>query len=74
VRPDPGIFEWIQREEQQGNIYMEVDGYWVWAPRTGGGFVNEYGLMKMLEYLKAKNAVWEWQIQNDPAIGGHSAS
>jgi hypothetical protein len=67
---DSSIFEWIMREERNGNIYQEVDGYWVWAPNSGyGGFYNEYSLTKILEYLKAKNAPWDWMIQNDPVIG-----
>lgn len=65
---DRDLFEWIKREESEGRIYQEVDGYWVWAP-TAGGFVDERGLTKMLEYLHAMNAAWDWTVQNDPAIG-----
>lgn len=63
---DAGLYEWIKREEAN-NIYQEIDGFWVWAP-TAGGFLNEYALTKMVEYLTAKNAAWNWQIQNDPVI------
>lgn len=70
---DTGLYEWIKREEASGNIYQELDGYWVWAPGktlNKGGFLNEYALSKMVEYLTARNAYWTWQINNDPAIGG----
>jgi hypothetical protein len=70
---DIGIWEWIKREEAAGNIYEEMDGMWVWAPwhtRTNGGFLNEYALTQMAEYLTARNAYWTWQINHDPAIGG----
>lgn len=69
---DKGIYEWIKREERLGNIYCEVDGYYVWCPTPSAytGFVNEYGLLEMAKFLAAKNALWDWQIQHDPAIGG----
>jgi hypothetical protein len=66
---DAALYEWIKREEAAGNIYQEVDGMWVWAPK-GGGFLNEYALNAMAEYLTARNAFWTWQINHDPAIGG----
>jgi hypothetical protein len=69
MKKDSGMYAWIKREEAAGRIYMEVDGFWVWEPtKLGGGFLNEYALTKMVEYLTAKNAFWNWQINNDPAI------
>lgn len=68
---DSGIYAWIKREEDNGNIYAEVDGYWVWSPthaNSGGGFLNEYALLEMVKYLQARNAFWSWQIDHDPAI------
>lgn len=67
---DRGLFEWIKRQD----IYQEVDGFWVWSPnKTEGGFLNEYALTALTGYLKAKNAAWDWEINNDPAIGGSTA-
>lgn len=72
---DAGLYQWIKREEAADRIYQEVDGFWVWAPgKDGGGFLNEYALTKMVEYLTARNAFWSWQINNDPAVGGSEAS
>ncbi len=73
MNKDAGLYEWIKREEAENRIYQEVDGFWVWAP-TAGGFVNEYALTKMVEYLAARNAFWSWQIDNDPAIGSQPAA
>lgn len=67
---DAGLYEWIKREEAAGNIYQEVDGFWVWGPMGTHGSLNEYALSKMVEYLTARNAFWTWQINNDPALGG----
>ena len=71
---DAGIYAWIRREEDAGNIYPEVDGYYVWCPTHNpcghGGTYNEYCLTKMVEYLKAKNSLWHWIINNDPTISG----
>lgn len=64
---DAGIFNWILREEESKRIYQEVDGYFVWAPAEGG-FLNEYALTEMSDYLRSKNALWHWTIQHDPAI------
>jgi hypothetical protein len=70
VSKDAGTYAWIKREEADGNFYQEVDGFWVWAPCAGRGCLNEYALTAMLKYLEAKNAAWQWQIDNDPVIGG----
>ena len=67
---DAAIYNWIKLQEASGSFYQEVDGYWVWSPDGITGFVNEHTLTKLAEYLKAKNAAWDWQINNDPAIGG----
>ncbi len=67
---DAGLYAWIKRLEADGSIYQEVDGFWVWAPKGDGGFVNEYARTKMAEYLSARNFFWQWQIDNDPAISG----
>jgi hypothetical protein len=69
VNRDASLFRWIKREEEEGRIYQEVDGYYVWSPNSGG-FVNEYALGYIASYLAAKNAAWDWQIQHDPAVGG----
>jgi hypothetical protein len=67
---DAGIYAWIKREEGNGHIYQEVDGFWVWAPQGTQGFLNEYALGEMIDYLRARNAPWQWQIDHDPAIAG----
>jgi hypothetical protein len=70
---DSGLYNWIKREEENGNIYQEIDGMWVWCPTFAtsyGGFLDEYALTKMVEYLTARNAFWNWVINNDPAVGG----
>ena len=65
-------YQWIMREEAAGNIYQEVDGFWVWGPGKLNGSLNEGGLLFMADYLKAKNALWEWIINHDPAISGNA--
>jgi hypothetical protein len=66
---DRAIYEWVKREAQEGRIYKEIDGFYVWSPASDSGFLNEHVLTAMAKYLAARNAVWEWQIQHDPAIG-----
>jgi hypothetical protein len=66
-------YDWIKREEAAGNIYPEVDGFYVWTPAANGGSLNEHALIEMAQYLHARNAYWQWQIDHDPAIGGRSA-
>lgn len=73
VRIDAGIYAWVKREESEGRIYQEVDGFFVWSPchaKDSAGFLNEYALLEMVKYLTAKNALWQWQIDHDPVISG----
>lgn len=60
---------WILREEGLKNIYAEVDGFYVWTPAPGSGSLTEHSLRTMADYLQAKNAAWQWVIDNDPTIG-----
>lgn len=73
-RVDRGIWEWIKREEERGNIFPGDDGFYVWdpsdSPGVNRGFLNEYALLEMAKYLQARNAHMQWQHEHDPAIGG----
>lgn len=50
------------------NVYMEVDGYYVYA--TGSGFLEAHQLREIADHLDHINAAWDAKVQSDPAIGG----
>lgn len=50
-----------------GDVYIEVDGYYVFVP-DGSGFMDEYFLYTMFDLLKTLNKPWDTKIQNDPKI------
>ena len=66
--------DWIKREEAAVNIYQAIDGFYVWGPEKLNGSLNEGGLLFMAEYLKAKNALWQWTIDHDPVLNTWSKS
>ena len=50
-----------------GEIYQEVDGYYVfWSCTTG--CLPEYVLKELADYLHELNKVWENIIKNDPSL------
>lgn len=63
---------WILREEGLKHIYAEIDGFYVWAPYPATGFFTEHALRTMADYLQAKNAAWQWVIDNDPTVGSQT--
>lgn len=49
-----------------GEIYMEVDGFFVYEPPKGGvGFWSEENLLELGNKLKELNAAWKEQIEKD---------
>lgn len=54
----------------RGDLYVEVDGYWVYGPRQICGFVDAEGLRVIADILDEKNAAWHAQMQKDLAEYG----
>lgn len=49
-----------------GDIYMEIDGYYVWLPNPKqSGSLGEYFLFAVAYTLLDLNKKWDRQIQND---------
>lgn len=48
-----------------GEFYMEVDGYYVYQPLEGGGFLNEHSLKLILEKLTEINKEWDNHIKDN---------
>jgi hypothetical protein len=49
-----------------GEVYREVDGYYVWWPESaGGGFLDEHFLRSMADKLHELNRQWDEQVRKD---------
>lgn len=56
-----------------GELVCDVDGYWKFFPAGGpGGYIPDYIMKAVLDKLGELNAVWDKQIESDPAIADHS--
>jgi len=44
-------------------IYMEVDGYYVWAPDAQSGFLDAHYLRCIAARLDQMNAKWDAEVQ-----------
>ena len=59
----------VDRIRENGGIYRDIDGYYVWSPRPNQLYSR--GVMTAIgALLKYKNVPWDIQIQTDPAIAG----
>lgn len=47
-----------------GEFYIEVDGYWVFAPELRGGYWDEHVMEAISHRLKVMNAPWHQQIMS----------
>jgi hypothetical protein len=45
-----------------GEVYQEVDGYYVFNPSTTRGYMNEYTLIGIAELLEVLNKSWDDEI------------
>lgn len=57
--------EVLDRLQLTGQIYREVDGYFVFAPNDRGGFFDAQSLRAIADYLDQLNKDWDAQIQED---------
>ena len=48
-----------------GEFYMEVDGYYVYQPLEGNGFLTEHSLKLILEKLTEINKEWDNHIKDN---------
>lgn len=56
-----------------GELVCDVDGYWKFFPAGGpGGYIPDFIMKAVLDKLGELNAVWDKQIESDPAIADHS--
>lgn len=61
---DPKLAHWFQKLEAEKAIIQDVDGFYVYWPESGGGFLNEYALRGLADYLEEKNKPWTDQIND----------
>lgn len=54
---------WLERLEKSGEIHKEVDGFFVYQPKSGGWLLSAHVLRAIADYLDAKNAEWKKQIE-----------
>lgn len=60
---DPRLAHWFERLEHDGAIVQDNDGFYVyWPADCTGGFLNEYALNSLADYLQEKNRPWKEQI------------
>ncbi len=45
-----------------GHVYQEVDGYWVFQPDPGKGYMNEFLLRVVADKLEEMNKEWHEEI------------
>jgi hypothetical protein len=48
-----------------GQLYQEVDGYYVFVPETSGGYWEAYVLREIANLLDKKNAKWHKKVKRD---------
>lgn len=48
-----------------GDIYREVDGYYVWWPELAGGCLGEGFLQAMADHLHMLNLEWDKQVREE---------
>lgn len=53
-----------------GQFYMEIDGYYVYAPSTHDRFVDSEFLKEIARELEILNEPWHKELANDPSITG----
>ena len=51
-----------------GDLYREVDGYWVFAPETKGGYWSQEVMLALGNKLADMNKAWDTKIQRE--LGG----
>ena len=51
-----------------GDILCGDDGFYVYWPEEGRGYLDEYHLVLIAAILNKKNREWEDTIDNDPTI------
>lgn len=55
-----------------GELVCDVDGYWKFFPVPATGYLPDFIMKAVLDKLGELNAVWDKQIESDPAIADHS--
>lgn len=55
-----------------GELVCDVDGYWKFFPVPATGYFPDFIMKAVLDKLGELNAVWDKQIESDPAIAAHS--
>ena len=51
-----------------GELYMEVDGYYVWDNLGRHGFLPSHAMRSIADKLDELNKEWDYIVQNDPRI------
>ena len=49
--------------EDQGNFYREVDGYMVFDPAKCTGYLDQFAIYTISEYLEMKNKQWKQKVE-----------
>lgn len=58
----------ITLAEERGEFLQLEDGYLYYAPSLGNGALSPWMLRAIADELDRRNAPWDEQIQNDPAL------
>lgn len=63
LRVDNGKLIFVPNGKEIGDIYQEVDGYFVFWP-TGTGFWESHMLREIADLLDAMNEPWDTEVRN----------
>jgi hypothetical protein len=61
--------EKLEHLRENGDIYREVDVFYVYAPTKNSGFLEASDLKSIAEYLDELNADWKAQVDRDLSPG-----
>ena len=56
-----------------GELYPEVDGYYVWWSTPRGGFLQAWFLREIADKLDELNAAWHAQVNADMELLSHNS-
>jgi hypothetical protein len=60
---------WLDRLIPEGHVYREVDGFFVFAPRSGFGAIEPWALRAVADYIDGLNAPWAAELKRSLSDG-----
>lgn len=70
IEVSPQLFTVKCGDKDIGNLYMEVDGFMFFEPRSAGSW-EAWSLRVIADELNRLNKPWEEQISNDPCFNAN---